>query len=144
MAVRLRLKRTGRKNRVFFRLGAFDTKMRRDGRSIEELGWYDPLVEAEDKRCSLKRERISYWLAQGALPSPTVENMLLSQGIDVPTSGRKRAATPEERAARDEEREQKRQKREAAMQRKAVLEAAGGGKAMSKKERREAKKAGGR
>lgn len=143
MAVRLRLKRTGRKNRAFWRLGAFDVKMRRDGRAIEELGWYDPLVEEEAKKFSLKRERIGWWLANGALPSPTVENMLLSQGIDVPTSGRKRAPTPEERAARDAEREVKRQKREAAMQRKAVLKAAEGDKAMSKKERREAKKAGG-
>lgn len=143
MAVHIRLKRTGRKNRVFYRLGAFDVRMRRDGRAIEELGWYDPLVKEDDKKFSLNRERISWWLSKGALPSNTVENMLLAQGIDVPTSGRKRAATPEERAAREAEREQKRQKREVTMQRKAALEAAGA-KTMSKKERREAKKAGGR
>ena len=48
MAVRIRLKRFGRKNRSFFRLGVFHSGTRRDGRAIEELGWYDPLVESED------------------------------------------------------------------------------------------------
>ena len=72
MAVRIRLKRFGRKNRAFFRLGVFDSRTRRDGRAIEELGWYDPLVAQEDKKYSLNRERISYWLSVGALPSTTI------------------------------------------------------------------------
>lgn len=142
MAVRLRLKRFGRTNRSFFRLGAFDSKTRRDGRAIEELGWYDPQGKDDAKKFSLERERISYWLSHGALPTETVESILLSQGIDVPTSGKKRAPTPEERAEREKQREEKRQKREVSLQRKAAMQAVGSVK-MNKKDLRAAKKAGG-
>jgi small subunit ribosomal protein S16 len=141
MAVRLRLKRFGRKNRSFFRLGAFDSRTRRNGRAIEELGWYDPLVEAEEKKYSLNRERIEYWLSVGAKPSRTIESICLKQGIDVPGSGKKRALSPEERVEREKARVIKRQKREEALQRKAALQATQ--TPMSKKERREARRAGG-
>jgi small subunit ribosomal protein S16 len=141
MAVRIRLKRFGRKNRTFFRLGVFDTMTRRDGRAIEELGHYDPLVKDDDKKYSLKRERISYWLSKGALPTPTVESILLSQGVDVPTSGKKRAMSPEEKAEHDKLRAEKQAKREVAVARKAKMAAAKSAP-MSKKERREARKAG--
>ncbi|MCW8140095.1 MAG: 30S ribosomal protein S16 [Planctomycetota bacterium] len=142
MAVRIRLKRFGRKNRTFFRLGVFDSMTRRDGRAIEELGHYDPLVADDDKKYSLNRERISYWLSKGALPTPTVQNILLSQGVDVPTSGKKRAMSPEEKAAHVKVRAEKQVKRDVAMARKAKMVEATS-KPMSKKERREAKKAGG-
>ena len=141
MAVRMRLKRFGRKNRSFFRLGVFDSRTRRNGRAIEELGWYDPLVDADDKKYSLNRERIGYWLSVGALPTPTVCSILLNQGIDVPTSGRKRALSPEEKVEHDRIRAEKKVKREEAIQRKAALQATA--TPMSKKEKREAKKAGG-
>lgn len=141
MAVRMRLKRMGRKNRSFFRLGVFDSRTRRDGRAIEELGHYDPLEKENEKKYSLNRERITYWLSHGALPTETVQSILLGQGIDVPTSGKMRALSPEERADRERQREEKRKKRELAMQRKAALSVTKG--AMSKKERREARKAGG-
>lgn len=142
MAVRIRLKRFGRKNRTFFRLGVFDTTTRRDGRAIEELGHYDPIVVEDEKKYSLKRDRIAYWLSQGALPTPTVQNILLSQGVDVPTSGKKRAMSPEEKVAHDKLRAEKQAKREVAQARKAKM-AEVSSKPMSKKERREAKKAGG-
>jgi small subunit ribosomal protein S16 len=141
MAVRLRLKRFGRKNRAFYRLGAFDSRTRRNGRAIEELGWYDPLVVQEDKKYSLNRERIEYWLSVGAKPSRTIESICLNQGIDVPGSGKKRALSPEERVARDKVRAQKKEKREEALARKATLQATQ--TPMSKKEKREAKRAGG-
>jgi small subunit ribosomal protein S16 len=141
MAVRLRLKRLGRKNLAFYRLGAFDSRTRRDGRAIEELGHYDPLQEKQEKKYALKRERIEYWLSKGALPSETVQSILLSQGIDVPTSGKTRSLSPEERVEKERAREEKRQKREEAIQRKKAMAVS---KApMSKKEKREAKKAGG-
>lgn len=142
MAVRIRLKRFGRKNRLHFRMGVFDTNTRRDGRAIEELGHYDPRGKEDDKKLVLKRERIQYWLSQGALPTATVQVILLAQGIDVPGSGKQRAASPEEKAAHAKEREEKRKKREITLQRKAALSAT---KAtpMSKKEQREARKAGG-
>jgi small subunit ribosomal protein S16 len=143
MAVRIRLKRFGRKNLDFFRVCVFDHRTRRDGRPIEELGHYDPLVKDEEKKYSLNRERITYWLSQGALPTVTVESIFLSQGIDVPTSGKKRAMTPAEREAHAKDREEKKKKREVSVARKATIAATKDVK-LSKKEQREAKKAGGR
>ena len=84
MAVRLRLKRMGRTNRAFFRLHAVDPRSPRDGRIIEQLGYYDPVARATDKQVQLKRDRIEYWLAQGAQPSTTVATLLRKQGIATP------------------------------------------------------------
>lgn len=140
MAVRLRLKRMGRKNLPFFRLCAFDSRTRRDGRAIEELGHYDPRMESEEKKYTLNRERITYWLSVGARPTETVQSILLNNGIAVPGAG-KPALSPEERASREKDREAKKQKREQSIARKAAVEASSGAK-QSKKEKREAKKAG--
>lgn len=141
MAVRLRLKRLGRKNRAFFRLAAFDSRTRRDGRAIEELGHYDPHMQDETKKYSLNQERIEYWLSVGAKPTETVASILLNNGISLPGSNKQRGLTPEEKAAREEERAEKRKKAALAKQIKAVQQQ---GKAkLSKKELREAKKAGG-
>jgi len=140
MAVRLRLKRMGRKNLPFFRLCAFDARTRRDGRAIEELGHYDPKIDAEEKKYTLNKDRILYWLSVGAKPTETVQSILLNNGIAVPGAG-KPAMSPEDKARHDKEREQKKHKREEALARKAAVEAASGNK-LSKKEKREAKKAG--
>lgn len=143
MAVRMRLKRFGRKNLPFFRLGVFDSRTRRNGRAIEELGHYDPHEPDLTKKYSLNRERISHWLSVGCLPTETVLSILLSQGIDVPTSGKQRALSPEERAEKEAKNEERRKKREVARERKALQAASGGSKTLSKKEKRELKKAGG-
>ena len=84
MAVKIRLKRFGRRHKSFFRLSAMDTRRPRDGRVIEELGWYDPNAKDADKQVSLKKERIEYWLSVGAQPSDTVRNLLSKQGIAAP------------------------------------------------------------
>ncbi len=84
MAVKIRLKRLGRRHRSFFRVSAMDSRSPRDGRVIEELGWYDPLAKDAAKQVSLKRERIEYWLSVGAQPSETVKNLLTKQGIATP------------------------------------------------------------
>jgi len=81
VSVKLRLKRFGRRHRSFFRLNAMDIHSPRDGRVIEELGWYDPNAEEADKRSSLNRERIEYWLGVGAQASDTVRQLLKRQGI---------------------------------------------------------------
>ncbi len=81
MAVKIRLKRLGRRHRSFYRVSAMDSRSPRDGRVIEELGWYDPLAKDAAKQVSLKRERIEYWLSVGAQPSDTVRNLLTGQGI---------------------------------------------------------------
>ena len=62
MAVRLRLKRMGRTHRPFYRLCAIDKRRPRDGRVIEELGYYDPMVRETDARARLNGARIDYWL----------------------------------------------------------------------------------
>lgn len=83
MAVRLRLKRTGRRNRPFYRIGAFHHTTRRDGAPVEDLGWYDPLVRDRDKSFEIDTERAKYWLEKGAQPSDTVRSMLKARGVQV-------------------------------------------------------------
>jgi small subunit ribosomal protein S16 len=59
----------GRKHRIYFRIVAIDHRQPRDGRVIEELGTYDPLVPDVDATTTLKPDRIKYWMSVGALPS---------------------------------------------------------------------------
>jgi small subunit ribosomal protein S16 len=79
--VKLRLKRMGRRNRAFFRICAFDAREERDGRSIEQLGTYDPMEKDEEKKVVLKRDRIEYWLSVGAQPTETVASILKKNNI---------------------------------------------------------------
>lgn len=69
MAVRIRMKKMGRKHRHFFRIVAIDGRQPRDGRVIEELGTYDPEIKDTDSRVTLRPERVKYWISVGALPS---------------------------------------------------------------------------
>ena len=99
MAVRLRLTRMGRKNRPFYRICAFDSRTARDGRSIEILGHYDPLVEDSSKSTVVDTERASYWLSVGAKPSETVASILKRHGVEIPKKSRnkkQKAGTPAE------------------------------------------------
>ena len=81
MAVRIRLKRMGRTNRPSYRIVAADARSKRDGKELEILGSYDPLVVDKEKQVALKRERIQYWLGVGAQPSDTVAGMIKRAGI---------------------------------------------------------------
>jgi small subunit ribosomal protein S16 len=81
MAVKIRMTRMGRRHRPFFRINAVESKAPRDGRIIEKLGHYDPIEKDKDKQVVLERERIEYWLSQGAIPSDTVSEILLRHGI---------------------------------------------------------------
>ena len=87
----LRLKRMGRTHRPFYRLNAMDQRSPRDGRVIEDLGWFDPIAP-EDKQLNLKADRVDYWLSVGAQPSQTVKGLLKRIGVD-PKPGKKIAAT---------------------------------------------------
>ena len=71
----------GRRHRSFFRLNAMDSRSPRNGKAVEELGWYDPNAKSADKQVSLNRERIEYWLSVGAQPSETVSDLLKRNGI---------------------------------------------------------------
>ena len=86
MAVRIRLKRIGRRHRPSYRLAAMDARQARDSRVIEELGSYDPVTPHEGSQVVLKRERIEYWLSVGAQPSDTVRRILEKQGIGAAAS----------------------------------------------------------
>jgi len=81
MAVKLRLTRMGRRHRPFFRINAVDSRTPRDGKVLERLGHYDPLEKDVSKQIILKRDRIEFWLGQGAVPSDTVSEILTRQGI---------------------------------------------------------------
>lgn len=82
MAVRIRMKKMGRRHRPFFRICAIDSRNPRDGRVIEELGHYDPMIKETDARAMLKSERIDYWLSVGAQPSDNVRVLIKKYGTD--------------------------------------------------------------
>src|SRR5215831_6484331 len=70
------MKKMGRKHRPYFRIVAIDARQPRDGRVIEELGSYDPMVKDTDARVKLNPARIKYWMSVGAKPSENVEVLL--------------------------------------------------------------------
>jgi len=78
VSVKLRLKRMGTKKRPFYRIVATDSRNRRDGRFIEELGYYDPLTVPPNIK--LDEEAIYQWLKNGAIPSTNVEALMRRQG----------------------------------------------------------------
>ena len=80
MATRIRLKRLGRRNRPFYRIIVIDSRNRRDGAAIEEVGWYDPILK-KDKNFTLEEDRILHWLSQGAQPTDVVKNMMTKTGL---------------------------------------------------------------
>lgn len=82
MAVRIRLKKMGRTHRPFFRVCAMDSRAPRDGRVIEQLGTYDPMVPETDARTILNGERIKYWLSVGAQPTPKVGTLIKKYGAE--------------------------------------------------------------
>lgn len=81
MAARIRLKRTGRRNRPYYRICVFDARTRRDGAPVEELGSYDPRARTFEEKVSLKMQRAHYWLTVGAQPSETVSSFFKRLGI---------------------------------------------------------------
>lgn len=85
MAVTLRLKRFGRLNHPTYRVVATDPRFPRDGRIIEALGYYLPLMPRAQEQVKLNAERVQYWLSVGAKPSPTVTKLIEGIGVTVPT-----------------------------------------------------------
>jgi small subunit ribosomal protein S16 len=97
MSVKLRLKRMGRSHGAFFRLNAIDSRAPRDGRVIEELGYYDPRNADKAKQFVAKLDRCKYWLDTGAVPSETVSSLLKKSGVEhkqlkLPKPGKPKAA----------------------------------------------------
>ena len=79
MAVKIRLKRMGRRNRPFYRLIAIDSKKRREGREIERLGWYNPLKKEFSYK--INEDRILYWLEKGAETSEATKGIFKRSGL---------------------------------------------------------------
>jgi small subunit ribosomal protein S16 len=99
VAVKIRMKKMGRKHRPFFRICAVDSRNPRDGRVLEELGTYDPMVNDSDARALLKSERITYWLGVGAQPSDRVRVLIKKYAtggthVEAQRKARERLALP--------------------------------------------------
>lgn len=78
MAVKLRLKRMGSKQRPFYRIVAIDSRSKRDGEYIELVGTYSPL---EDGKINIDEEKAIKWLKNGAIPTDTVKNVFSKAGV---------------------------------------------------------------
>ena len=74
--VRIRLKRFGKKRQPSYRVVVMNVRSNRDGKAIDEVGFYHPLVSQEDKQIKLNDERIKFWLDNGAQPSDTVKKLI--------------------------------------------------------------------
>ena len=82
MAMKIRLARGGSKKRPFYRIVATDSRMPRDGRFIEKLGTYNPLLPKDsEERVKMDLERVQYWLGQGAQTTDRVARFLEAAGI---------------------------------------------------------------
>ena len=79
MAVRLRLRRMGKKKQPFYRIVAIDSRVSRNGEYLENIGYYNPLPNPID--LNVKAERALYWLQNGAQPSDTVKSLLRKKGV---------------------------------------------------------------
>ena len=110
MATKIRLARGGSKKRPFYSIVAADTRSPRDGRFIEKLGTYNPLLPKDsDARIQMDTERVTYWLERGAQPTDRVARFLDAAGLrkrDARNNPQK--AQPGKKAQeREEERKQK-------------------------------------
>ena len=82
MAMKIRLSRGGSKKRPFYRVVAADSRMPRDGRYVEKLGTYNPLLPKDsEERVKLDMERVKHWLDQGAQPTDRVSRFLEAAGV---------------------------------------------------------------
>ena len=76
MAVRIRMKKIGRKHRPFYRICVMDSRVHREGKAIEEVGWYDTSVTDKSKRVKVNLDRIAYWVSVGASMSDRVATLV--------------------------------------------------------------------
>ena len=74
--VTIRLARAGAKKRPFYHIVAADSRSPRDGRYIERLGFFNPIASGREEKLKLERERIDYWLSQGAQPTERVAGLI--------------------------------------------------------------------
>ena len=116
MATKIRLARGGSKKRPFYRIVAADVRAPRDGRFIEKLGTYNPLLAKDNaERITMNKERVQYWLDQGATPTDRVLRFLDAEGMmkrdarnnpNKAKPGRKAQERLEEKAQKEEDAKQ--------------------------------------
>lgn len=81
MAVKIRLRRMGTKKRPYYRIVVADSRSPRDGRIIEEIGYYDPLTEP--KKVVINGEKANQWILNGAKPTDTVDRLFRENSVYV-------------------------------------------------------------
>ncbi|MCB1196527.1 30S ribosomal protein S16 [bacterium] len=81
MAVVMRLKRMGATKKAFYRIVVMDSRTQRDGKTIDQLGYYDP--KQKDAVIKIDKEKALHWLNVGAQPSKTVQSLLKTEGISL-------------------------------------------------------------
>jgi small subunit ribosomal protein S16 len=74
--VTIRLSRGGSKKRPFYHLVVTDSRVSRDGRFIERVGFFNPVARGQEERCRIDNDRVQYWLSKGAQPSDRVATLL--------------------------------------------------------------------
>ncbi|MCA5586800.1 30S ribosomal protein S16 [Finegoldia magna] len=79
MSVKIRLKRMGAKKKPFYRIVVADSRCPRDGKFIEEIGYYNPLVE--EKTVKVDNEKVQQWIKNGAKPTDTVDRLFKNNGV---------------------------------------------------------------
>lgn len=79
MSVKIRMRRMGSKRKPFYRIVVADSRMPRDGRFIEEVGYYNPLTNPDEVK--LEEDKILEWLEKGAQPSDSVRSLLSKAGL---------------------------------------------------------------
>ena len=77
--VTIRLARGGAKKRPFYHIVVTDSRSSRDGRYIERVGFFNPVARGQEERLNIKRERVDYWVSQGAQTSERVGKLLKEQ-----------------------------------------------------------------
>lgn len=100
MAMKIRLARGGSKKRPFYSIVASDSRMPRDGRFIEKLGTYNPLLPKDsEERVKMNMERVKYWLEQGAQPTDRIQRFLEASGdVEKKTRANMKKAVPGKKA----------------------------------------------
>jgi small subunit ribosomal protein S16 len=81
MSTKIRLARAGRRNLPFYHLVVADSRSPRDGKFIENVGCYNPVIQDENKRLNMKVDRIEYWLGVGAVPTERISIFLNRAGV---------------------------------------------------------------
>ena len=113
MATNIRLARGGSKQKPFYRIVVADSRSPRDGKFIEKIGTYDPLLPKDNpNRVSLKEDRIKHWLGSGATPSDRVESFLVAAKLF--ERSKKKQAELDSRIKKSQEEVKKKKAEEAA------------------------------